>query len=92
MSAIFIHAAILNGCKQRILQYLDIIYNSKLIESVNYIFICFIGCDPIPLDENSILNYNSNKNIFLIKLTDNILEYELPTLNYMYNFVPILKP
>lgn len=85
-NSIFIHAAILDRCKERVLQYLDIIKNSDLINNVNFIYICFVGSQTIPINENDISKYNINKNIFFIKMTDNLLAYELPTLNFLYNF------
>jgi hypothetical protein len=85
-NAIIIHAAILDKCKDRLLQYLDIIKESKLIDNVQFIYICFVGSDNIPLNESDILKYNQKNNIYFKKLSDNLLEYELPTLNFLYNF------
>lgn len=79
-NAIFIHAAILDKCKERVLQYLECIANSK-IEAV--IYLCFIGSDPIPIERNYILNHN---NFEIIKLSNNLADYELPTLNFLYAF------
>jgi hypothetical protein len=85
-NAIFIHAAILDKCKERIIQYLNIIQTSNLINYVNAIFICFIGDNDIPIKENDIVEYNHNNNIKIIKLSNNLSDYELPTLNFLYNF------
>jgi hypothetical protein len=85
-NAIFIHAAILDKCKERVIQYLDIIKNSDLIENVRYIFICFVGEKQIPLNDDDISKYNKNNNIHLIKVSNNLADYEIPTLNYLYNF------
>lgn len=85
-NAIFIHAAILDKCKERILQYLNIIENSKLINYVYTIFICFIGNDTIPIKEDDIIKYNHNNNIKIIKLSNNLSDYEIPTLNFLYDF------
>ena len=38
-NVLFIHAAILNNCNERLFQYLDIIYNSELIDNLKYIYI-----------------------------------------------------
>ena len=62
-NAIFIHAAILDKCKDRIIQYLDIIKDSKLINNVTVIYICFIGSEQIPISSNDISEYNNNLNI-----------------------------
>jgi hypothetical protein len=85
-NAIFIHAAILNKCKERVLQYLDIIKNSKLNNNVTFIYICFIGSEKIPLSDIDITEYNQNNQIKMIKLSDNLSDYELPTLNFLYTF------
>ena len=87
-NSIFIHAAILDKCKERLLQYLDIIKNSKLINNVDNIFICFIGNNDIPISDLDIsnYNYNYNYNIKIIKLSNNLSDYELPTLNFLNNF------
>jgi len=85
-NAIFIHAAILDKCKERIIQYLDIIKESKLNNNVTFIYICFIGSEEIPLRTNDIREYNHNNQIKMIKLSDNLTDYELPTLNFLYKF------
>ena len=85
-NSIFIHAAILDKCKDRVLQYLNIITDSGLIQNVNYIYICFIGDKQIPLNDDDIMKYNINNNIYLVHLSNNLSNYELPTLNYLYNF------
>ena len=85
-TAIFIHAAILDKCKKRIIQYLDIIKESNLNNNVKFIYICFIGLEEIPLSELDIAEYNHNNQIKMIKLSNNLTDYELPTLNFLYNF------
>ena len=86
MNAIFIHVAILDKCKERVLQYLKIIKTSGLLNNVRFIYICFIGNDSIPISENDILEYNYNNQINIVKISENLLDYELPTLNFLYNF------
>lgn len=85
-NAIFIHAAILNKCKERIMQYLDIIKTSNLISSITSIYICFIGSEEIPIDYLDIAKYDDNNLIKLIKVSDNLQEYEIPTLQFLYDF------
>ncbi len=85
-NTIFIHAAILDKCKERILQYLNLIKESNLINFVDSIFICFVGDNELPIKEADITNYNYNNNIKLIKLSNNLSDYEVPTLNFLYNF------
>ena len=85
-NTIIIHAAILEKCKERILQYLNIIKNSNLINFVDSIFICFVGDNELPIKESDITNYNYKNNIKLIKLSNKLSDYEIPTLNFLYNF------
>lgn len=85
-NTIIIHAAILDKCKERVLQYLDIIESSNLIKSIESIFICFIGNNEIPVKDVDIVKYNYDNKIKLVKLSNNLLDYELPTLDFLYNF------
>ena len=85
-NAIFIHAAVLDKCKERLLQYLDVIYNSGLIDSSEYIFICFVGELPNSVDLDDIQKYNYRQNIHILNVSNNLQSYELPTLDYMYTF------
>lgn len=85
-NAIFIHAAILIKCKERIIQYLDIIKKSNLINNTTIIYICFVGSDNIPVNYSDISEYNDNNQIKLVKVSDNLQEYEIPTLNFLYTF------
>jgi hypothetical protein len=80
---IFIHAAILDYCKERLFQYLDIINKSNI--NVTRIFICFVGsAHKIPIDLNLLKNYPHN--IELCHLSNNLQDYELPTLCKLYDF------
>ena len=85
-NVIFIHAAILPKCKERIIQYLCYIKESGLINQIDKIFICFIGKDNISIEDEIITKYNNNNNIAFCKLSENLSDYELPTLNLLYNF------
>jgi hypothetical protein len=85
-NSIFIHAAILDKCKERVLQYLDIIYNSNLINNVVNVYICFVGPENIPINYNDITKYNVNNNIKLLKVSENLQDYEVRTLNFLYSF------
>jgi hypothetical protein len=83
--SIFIHAAILDKCKSRLLQYIDYISNAGLLEKVDNIFICFIGEGDIPINNND-LPVNNNNKFKLIKLSDKLQDYELPTLQFLYEY------
>ena len=85
-NAIFIHAAILDKCTERVLQYLNIIQTSLLLDNIDIIYICFIGNCPIPMCDIDILKYNYNNKINLIKISENLSDYEVPTLNFLYKF------
>jgi hypothetical protein len=86
IKSIFIHAAILDKCKDRILQYLNIIQESNLLNHNDSINICFIGIEEFPIKENDLKNYYFKKNIRLIKLSSELHDYELPTLEFLYQF------
>jgi hypothetical protein len=85
-NAIFIHAAILPKCKERLIQYLDLIVKSGLIENVKYIFICFVGPEKVPITEETVNNYNKNNNICVYKVSEKLEDFELPTLNFINQF------
>lgn len=81
---IFIHTVLINGCKERLLQYLDLIYKSNLIDNIIYIYICFVGPHILSLHDLNICNYDNK--IQIINVSPNASDYELPTLQYMYNY------
>lgn len=85
-NALFIHAAILDKCKERLLQYLDAIYDSKLINNLEYIFICFVGEPPNPVSLDDIKKYNYRNIIRIMNVSHNVQSYEILTLDYLYNF------
>lgn len=77
--AIFIHAALIKGVENRINQFIDLIINSGLINITENIFICHNGLsyeyDKI---ENDKINY--------LYLSNNLLDYEINTLNFIHKF------
>ncbi len=78
---IFIHAALLYKCQERILQYLKKISISKL--TISKIIICCVGNDYSQIDINILNEYD---NIILQNVSNNKMDYELPTLQYIYEF------
>jgi hypothetical protein len=82
-NTVFIHAAPLKRCEERIQFYLDSIEKSELYRFVNTIYICFVG-------EISQVNkkYPSEMNdkIKYVKVSDNIKDFELPTLKFLYDY------
>jgi hypothetical protein len=85
-NALFIHIAILEKWDEILLRYLDCIYSSGLIDNLKYIYLCFIGHDNIPIDIDRIARFNSNKNITILKVSNDLKDYELPTLSFLYDF------
>jgi len=81
-NAIFIHTAILEGFNQRISQFIDIINLSGLYDNIDSIYICYIGEGNIQINEK----YKNLTNIKLIKVSEKLSDYELPTLQFLYNF------
>jgi hypothetical protein len=49
-------------------------------------FICFVGSEEIPITENELVEYNGFEKIKLVKVSDNLLDYELPTLQFIYEY------
>lgn len=84
--SIFIHAAILDNCADRIYQYLKLIDTSGLLIKTTNIFICFVGDKNIPLDNKIFDIYNKHNMITCLKVSENLKDYELPTLQFLYNF------
>ena len=85
-NAIFIHAALLSGCTERLTQFLDIIKSSGLIDNVDFIYICSVGSDKHIINESKIQLYNQNQNIFIHNVSVNLADYETPTLQFLYDF------
>ncbi len=81
-NSIFIHTAIIEGYNERISQFIDIINVSGLSDNIDNIYICYIGEGDIKID----VKYEKFKYIKLIKVSENVSDYELPTLQYIYNF------
>lgn len=85
-NAIFIHAAILDKCIDRLIQYLDIIDDCGLFENISHLFICFVGDGTIPIDSILLSKYKNNEKIIINRVSNNLEDYELPTLNLLYHF------
>ena len=81
---IFIHAALLPRCKNRLIQFFHLFIESKLIHNVFKIFINFVGRDDFPISDLDLLPYSD---IFVLnRISDNILDFELPSLSNLYSF------
>jgi hypothetical protein len=76
----------LENVKERLLQYLDLIKISGLIDACESIHLCFIGNDEIPLKYEEIIEYNTDQKITIMKVSNRLDDFELPTLQYLYNF------
>jgi hypothetical protein len=81
--AIFIHVAVIGRYNERINQYLDLIKSSKLYDNIEKIFICYVG-DTLPLF--NFTEYDTCNKLNIIKVSNNLQDYELPTQQYMYTF------
>lgn len=78
---IFIHAALLYKVQERLIQYLNLIVLNNV--DIVKIFVCFIGDDYSKIDINILNNY---PNLIIQNVSNNLIDYELPTLQYIYNF------
>lgn len=86
MNIIFIHAALLDKCKERILQYLNIIKEANIADTLSHIFICFIGDNPIPITEIILSQFSFGSKVILKRLSSQLSDYELPTLQLLYEY------
>jgi hypothetical protein len=82
-SVIFIHTAIIGRYKERLNQYFNLIKSSNLYDNIETIFICCVGCQPFLFDYK---DFDTNNKVQLVKVSDNLQDFELPTQQYMYNF------
>ena len=83
-SIIFIHAALLSRCDERVIQFMNLIISSGLYEEVEKIIICFVGTDPVP--EKLVELANQYTKIILHRVHTNMGEFEVPTLNMLHMF------
>jgi hypothetical protein len=83
-NTIIIHAAPLYRCEERLKFYLDNIQKYELYKYVNTIFISFVG-NIIYIDKNE-YSLELIEKIKYIKISDNIEDYELPTLKFLYDY------
>jgi hypothetical protein len=81
--AIFIHIAVIGRYRERLLQYFNKLKDSSLLEHSNYIFLNYVGNDET---FEFLSEFNIFRNINIQKMSDNLLDYELPTLNNLYYF------
>jgi hypothetical protein len=81
--AIFIHAAILTKTKERLLQYLNILKDSGILEWSPLIFINYVGEGEFSLNNNECLAYS---HIINTRVSPNIKEYEVPTQQKLFEF------
>jgi hypothetical protein len=77
--AIFIHCALLSGYENRLNQYIDIIKKSGLYDICTDIFIDYVG-------EIDITEINNADKITQNRVSNNLSDYETPTLNHLYYF------
>jgi len=86
MTHIFIHAAILPLCKERLIQYISSISESGLLEAATNIHICCVGGGDLPIDATTFSEYDVDKKIRIYHLSPELSVYELPTLQFLYQF------
>jgi hypothetical protein len=82
-SVIFIHTAIIGKYKERLNQYFNLIKSSNLYDNVETIFICCVGSEPFLFDFK---DFDSDNKVQLVKVSDNLRDFELPTHQYIYKF------
>ena len=87
--AVFIHAALLNRCRDRLIQFFNIMVESKLIDNIDNLFINFVGEDDFPVSYQDFFPFSDK--VVLNRISNNLLDYELPTLSKLYDY-SILNP
>ena len=87
--AVFIHAALLNRCRDRLIQFFNIMVESKLIDNIDNLFINFVGEDDFPVSYQDFFPFSDK--VVLNRISNNLLDYELPTLSHLYDY-SILNP
>lgn len=83
---IFIHAATLSRCQERVDEYLELIKNSGLIDVVREIFIDVVGNGDLP----DVSSYNDSR-IHVQRIHDNLGENEAPTHKHMWDYAQANK-
>lgn len=78
---VFIHAATLPRCQERIDQYLSLMVQSKLAEFVKHIYIDCVGKDALP----DVSNYDTLP-ITVTRIHENLDENEFPTQHHMWTY------
>jgi hypothetical protein len=82
--AIFIHCALLSGCEARINSFVSLLSTSGLLSVADQVYICYVGDSPLPY---VYLNDTSHyEKINIIRISNTLKDYEVPTLKYLYNF------
>jgi len=82
VNTIFIHTANIPGFNLRISQFIDTIVSSGLYDNINILYICYVGTNDMTIDEK----YKNLHKINIINVSNNLLDYELPTLQYLYEY------
>lgn len=85
-NTIFIHVAPLDRYTDRLNYYLDTIEKSFLHHRVDTIFICFVG-NSLSIDRKYSDELSSK--LKYVKVSNDIKDYELPTLKFLYDYCNI---
>ena len=85
---IVIHVAILDGYKERLLNFINLINRSGLITITKNIYICSVG-NYNEIDLNDLML--DNKKIILKHVSNDISVYELYTLQFLYEYAKELR-
>ena len=83
---IFIHAALLEKCNERIMQYYEIIKNSNLLETIENIFISYVGEDEKYMLDIDNIDIEYKQKIKIVHISKLLSDYEIPTLQLLHEF------
>lgn len=79
---IFIHTANIEGSVKRVTQFLQLIESSQLLNAVDKIFLSYVG--------NKTNAYQGlHKSLIVLHASPNIADFELPTINMLWNYAKL---
>lgn len=76
--AVFIHAATLSRCQERVDEYYELCKKSGLLDAVETIFVDCVGTGELPL--------SNDPKVIITRIHEDMTENEAPTHKHMYEF------
>jgi hypothetical protein len=85
---VFIHAAILGRCALRLNQYFDLMKSSGLYDACEKVYVNYVGTGEFPINVDKFFDSSKDENpkIVFRRVSEDLLEFELPTHVALWNF------